>query len=75
MKPSTGTIIRTVLLGLALINQFLTMKGYQTIPVDNQAISDFITLLLTGIASVWAWWTNNSFTKKAIKADEYRKTL
>ena len=27
------------------------------------------------LAAVWSWWKNNSFTKEAIKADEYLEDL
>ncbi len=64
------TIIRTVVLAIALINQILTSTGHKIIPITNDQISDFLTLGFTIGASVWAWWKNNSFTKKAIEADK-----
>ena len=33
---STGTIIRTVVLIVALINQVLTMTGHSVLPFDEQ---------------------------------------
>ena len=75
MKVKTDTIVRTVILALALINQILTSTGRSVIPVSNEEISEAITLVVTIGASVWAWWKNNSFTKPAIKADEVLKDL
>lgn len=66
----TATIVRTVLLVVALVNQVLTMLGYTTLPVSDAQISELITLSFTVFASLWAWWKNNSFTKEAIEADE-----
>ena len=71
----TDTIIRTAVLALALINQILTSAGYSVIPITNDQLTEVISLTLTIGASVWAWWKNNSFTKKARKADEYLAEL
>ena len=71
MKITSGTIARTVILLLALINQTLTMLGYKLIPIEDEQINDIITLAFTIGSSLAAWWKNNSFTKKAILADEY----
>ncbi len=75
MKVKTNTIVRTIVLALALINQILTSTGRSVIPVSDEEISELITLAVTIGASVWAWWKNNSFTKPAIKADEVLKDL
>lgn len=69
MNVKTGTIVRTVILIVALANQVLTMLGYNTLPISDEQISELITLGLTVGASLWAWWKNNSFTKEAIEAD------
>lgn len=64
------TIIRTILLAVALVNQILVSTGHSIIPLDNEALTEFISLALTIAASVWAWWKNNSFTVAARKADQ-----
>ena len=66
----TETIIRTVVLIVALVNQILTASGRSIIPVSDEQIAEIISLALTIGASVWAWWKNNSFTKNAIEADK-----
>ena len=75
MNISKGTIIRTVLLALALINQILTATGHSIIPISDEQITEFISLSFTIAASVVAWWKNNSFSEAAIKADEYMKGI
>lgn len=70
---STGTIIRTVVLIVALINQVLTMTGHSVLPFDEQQITDGLSMLFTAGAALWAWWKNNSFTKAAQAADVYLK--
>lgn len=64
------TIVRTVVLVVALINQALTLSGHSILPISDEQISEVITLVFTVGASLWAWWKNNSFTKNAIEADK-----
>ena len=66
-----GVIIRTIVLAIALINQILTSTGHAVIPVNEEEIS----IVITAIAAIWAWWKNNSFTKNAQEADKYLKRL
>ena len=71
----TETIIRTIVLAVALINQILTSTGHSVIPVSDEQITELITLGITVGASLWAWWKNNSFTQKALKADAVLEEL
>ena len=75
MKVTGETITRTVVLFIALLNQVLTILGYNPLPFSDDEIYQVCTLLLTIIASVNAWWKNNSFTQAAIEADEVLKEL
>ena len=75
MNVKKETIIRTVILIVALINQGLTVAGVNLLPINDEQITEFISLGLTIGASLWAWWKNNSFTKDAIEADAYLKNL
>ena len=75
MKISNGTIVRTVVLIIALINQVLTVSGKNPLPFSENEIYEGASLILTTIASITSWWKNNSFTKNAIKADEYKASL
>lgn len=74
-KIKTDTIIRTVVLIVALINQALTVAGKSLLPITDDQIAELITLVITIGASLWSWWKNNSFTKPAIQADEVLKRL
>lgn len=75
MKIKTDTIIRTVVLLVALVNQILESTGHSVLPITDDQVSEFLTLAFTIGASIWAWWKNNSFTKSAIEADEILKQL
>lgn len=72
-KIEVGTIVRTALLGLALINQLLVYSGHSVLPITDQTLELVITNGFTLVASLMAWWKNNSFTKKAIAADQVLK--
>ena len=65
------TIIRTIVLAIALINQILAFAGKQAIPITEDEVYQAVTLVFTVGAALWAWWKNNSFTAPAIAADAY----
>lgn len=72
-KVSVSTIIRTICLMLALVNQGLTIAGYSPLPIENETVAQLVSLAATIITSLAAWWKNNSFTQKAIAADKIFK--
>ena len=74
----TETIIRTIVLVIALTNQALAIFGKEALPITENEVYEvyrLISYVITLCASMWAWWKNNSFTKPAIKADEYLAKL
>jgi len=66
---SAGTIARTIVLIAALVNTLLTAFGKNPLPFSNEEVYAGVSSVVTVIASLLAWWKNNSFTKKAIEAD------
>lgn len=75
MKIKPETIIRTIVLVLALANQVLAIYGKEALPITEDEVYQAITLIVTIATSLWAWWKNNSFTQPAIKADAYMEQL
>ena len=75
MKISTGTITRTVILALALINQVITVSGHSPLPIEEEADTEQIATSATIITATIAWYKNNSFSQEAIKADAKLKEL
>ena len=73
MKITAGTIARTIILALALVNQILAACGISVIPIEDETINTIVSTAFTVITAVIAWWKNNSFTQKAIAADMYMK--
>lgn len=74
-KISVGTIVRTICLALALINQLLVVSGHSVLPIADEQVEQIITLGATLITSLVAWWKNNSFTQAAITADETLQSI
>lgn len=70
MKVEAGTIVRTICLVLALINQVLVMSGHSILPIEDATVEAVVTNIVTIVTAVAAWWKNNSFTQKAIAADK-----
>lgn len=62
-----GTIVRTVVLIFALINQGLTIAGISPLPFKEQEVQEFVSLIITVGAALVAWWKDNDITKQAIE--------
>lgn len=71
----TDTIVRTILLALAIINQILAILGKDKLPFTDDQVYQIVSLIATIVTSVVAWWKNNSFTQAALIADEEMKKL
>ena len=65
MEITAGTIARTIILALALINQMLSATGHPVIPIQDADVETLVSTGFTIVMSVIAWWKNNSFTMPA----------
>ena len=70
-----STIIRAIMLLIVLINLGLKAFGIDVISVDESLIASIVEMLIEVAVIVVAFWKNNSFTPKAIKADEFLQQL
>ena len=68
-----GTIIRTVVLAIALLNQFLVSFGMYEIPGTAEEQTLFITTIFTTASAIWAWFKNNYVTAKGKAQKEVLK--
>ena len=75
MKITSGTLARTIILALALINQILSMCGIAVLPIEDAQVETIVTTLWTVIAAVVAWWKNNSFTQAALAGDALKDEI
>jgi SPP1 family holin len=64
------TVIRLIVLAIALINQALVTLGYQALPWSGDQIGQAVSTLITIAAAMWAYWKNNSHTPAAVTADK-----
>ena len=74
-QVKTDTIVRTIVLIIALGNQVLAILGKEAFPVTEDQVYQIVTLIVTIAASVWSWWKNNSFTEAAIAGDNVMHNL
>lgn len=75
MKISKGTIVRTVMIVLVIVNMVLGRMGYDVIDVDENQVLEIVEILIEIAIIIVGFWKNNSYTEKAIKADEFLKGL
>ena len=75
MKISKGTIVRTILMIIAIVNIGLQHFGYDIIKVDENGIADIVEYIIQIAIILVGFWKNNSFTPNAINADEFLKNL
>lgn len=75
MKISKGTIVRTVMLIIVVLNMILKHFGIDVINVSENEVLSVLEMLIEIATIIVTFWKNNSFTQNAIKADEFLKTL
>lgn len=73
MNITAGTLARTIILALALINQILSAAGHPVLPIEDAQVETLVSTAWTVIAALVAWWKNNSFTAAAQKGDAVMK--
>lgn len=65
LMKDKASIVRTIILILGLVNNMLVLTGHQVLPIDDTAVNDFVTYVITIITVGQAWWFNN-FDKKKV---------
>lgn len=75
MNITAGTIARTIILALALINQVLSVTGHPVLPIEDAQIETLVTTGWTVVAALIAYWKNNSWTAAAKAGDEVMKQV
>ncbi|MCJ8221454.1 phage holin [Bacillus paralicheniformis] len=75
-----GTVIRTVLLFIALVNQTLIMFGKSTLPISEDQVNTLADALylagstiFTIVTTLVAWYKNNYVTDKGKQQKEVLK--
>ena len=70
LKVDSGTIIRTILLIVAIVNQILAASGKNPLPFSDEEIYTALSGIFTVCTVIAAWWKNNNFTQAAMQAQE-----
>jgi SPP1 family holin len=70
-----GTIIRTAVLFLAIINQILAVLGKSPLPISSDQLTDLISTGFTTVTALLAWWKNNDFSSAAREGTAQMKRL
>lgn len=60
---------------LVVVNIVLNALGYDAIQIDESQLGELIESGITVAIILVGHWKNNSYSKNAIKADEYLKKL
>lgn len=74
-KTDVGTITRTILIIIALINQGLLIAGKNPLPFEDDQIAQVISFGFTAVTAMIAWWKNNNFSQEAKEAQKYLDDL
>jgi SPP1 family holin len=72
-KIETGTIARTMVLLVALLNQVLVLFDKTPLPFAEESVYNGASTLITVAITLISWWKNNSFSQAALEADEVLK--
>ena len=49
--------------------------GKEMLPFTEDEVYQGVSMVLTVVMAIMAWWKNNSFTNVAIEADKYKENL
>ena len=68
-----GSLIRTLVLAIALINQLLTASGKSPLPIEDETVDLLVSSVFTVVVAIWTWWKNNYISKKGQQQKEVLK--
>lgn len=75
MKISKGTIVRTILMLIVVLNFALERCGVDVIKTDESTVLMLVETVIEIAVVIVGFWKNNSYSEKAIKADKFLKEL
>lgn len=70
-KISKGTVVRTVMIIIVIINMILKKFGIDIINTDENTVAEAVEMVIEVGSIICAWWYNNSFSTAAKKADRF----
>ncbi len=71
LKITKGTIVRTIMTIIVIINIVLEKFGIDIINTDENFIAGAVEMFIEAGSIIASWWYNNSFSYAAKKADRF----
>lgn len=71
----TNAIIRLVVMAVLMVNMVLTLAGKNPIPLDETALTEWLSVAAAGLSTLWSWWKNNNVTAAAREAQNTLKAI
>ena len=68
-------IIRLVVLLVLLVNQSLTVFGWNPLPFSEEQIFEVVSSIVTVAVAIWTWYKNNNVSREANEAQIYLNKL
>lgn len=70
-----GTVVRTIMLIIVMINMILNATGNNPINISESLVYEVIETLISVAVIIIGFWKNNSYTDNAQQADKYLEEL
>lgn len=74
-KITKGTIVRTILMGIVILNLILKQTGKPLINIGESEVTQVVQTVIEILVIAVNWWYNNDVTPKARKAKEFLDNL
>ena len=71
MNIDRGTLLRSVALGIVLLNQALVNFGLEPIPGTSESYYHILSTLATIAVAVWTWFKNNYMTFRGSSREKF----
>lgn len=62
-----GSIIRAIMLVVALTNQILTATGKNPLPFSDEMLYEVLSAVATAVIAIWAMWKDTNLTNKQVE--------
>jgi len=71
----TKALVRLIVMAVLTINMGLTLAGKNPVPLDENVLTEWLSVGLAGLSTLWGWWKNSPVTVPAQEAQEVLKVL
>lgn len=68
-------LVRLTVMVILTTNMGLTLAGKNPVPLDENLLTEWLSVGLAGLSALWGWWKNNPVTVPAQEAQEVLKVL